>query len=81
MVVKPSFACVRRASTTGRRAVAEHRAGIAQAEIDIGVAVGIGEVDALRRLDEERKRRSPVDHPVHRDAAQPMGFDASESCR
>ena len=42
-----------------RRAVAEHRARVAQAEIEIGIAVGIGQVDAARRGDEQRERASP----------------------
>ena len=60
-----------RARDRGRR-VAEHRAGVAETEIDVGVAVDVFELDAARLADEQRMRRAPVAHPVHRHAVQPM---------
>ncbi|MNE30468.1 hypothetical protein D3C80_1239850 [compost metagenome] len=53
-----------------RRRVAEHAAGIAQAEVDVLAAVDVDEARALGALDEQRHRRRPVAHPVHRHAAE-----------
>ena len=53
-----------------RRRMAEHRAGIAEAEIVERVAVDVGDRGALGAVDEDRERRRPVVHPVHRHAAE-----------
>ena len=52
------------------RRVAEHGAGVAQAEVDVFVAVDIIEARALGAADEQRIRGRPVGHPVHRYAAE-----------
>jgi len=52
------------------RRVAEHGAGVAEAEVDVLVAVDIEEAGALSALDEQRGGRRPVAHPVHRHAAE-----------
>jgi hypothetical protein len=55
----------------GRRRVTEHGAGVAQAEIDVAVAVDVLDVDTQRAAHEQRVRRVPVPHPMHGHAAQP----------
>jgi len=52
------------------RRVAEHAAGVAQAEVDVLVAVDIMETRPLGALDEQRTGRRPIGHPVHRHAAE-----------
>ena len=47
-----------------------HRAGIAQAEVDVGVAVHVGEVGARRLGHEHRVRAGPLRHPRHRHAGK-----------
>jgi hypothetical protein len=54
----------------GVRAVPGHRTRVAQAEVDVLVAVDIGEVGPSSILDEEREGSRPLDHPVHRDAVE-----------
>ena len=55
----------------GRRGgVAHHRAGVAEAEVDVVDAVDAGEVRAGGALDEDREVAGPLDHPAHRDAAR-----------
>ena len=60
-----------RARDRGRR-MAEHRAGVAEAEIDVGVAVDVFDFDAARAAHEQRMRRAPVAHPVHGHAVEPV---------
>ena len=60
-----------RARDGGRR-MAEHRAGVAEAEIDVGVAVDVFDFDAARLAHEQRMRRAPVAHPVHGHAVEPV---------
>ena len=50
------------------RRVAKHGAGVAQAEVDVLVAVDVIKAGALGALDEQRAGRRPVGHPVHRHA-------------
>ena len=52
------------------RAVAGHRPGVAEAEVDVLVAVDAGEPGARGRLDEQGERTGPLDHPVHRHAVE-----------
>src|SRR5688572_18290180 len=50
----------------------EHRTGVAEAEIEIGVSVDVLELDAARLAHEQRMRRAPVAHPVHGHAVEPV---------
>ena len=52
----------------GRRRMAEHRARIAEAEVDQAMAVRIGERGAARLGDNEREGQGPIAHPMHRHA-------------
>ncbi len=52
----------------GCRAVTRHRAGVAEAEVDVVMAVDAAEGCARRGLDERRERPGPLDHPGHGDA-------------
>jgi hypothetical protein len=52
--------------------MAKHGARVTQAEINVAVAVGVGQVDALGLLNEQREGGSPVHHPMHGHAAQPV---------
>ena len=72
MVVRPRSAWRRMASATAGGRMTEHGAGIAETEIDIAVSVGVRERDAAGFSDEERVGRTPIDHPVHRHAVEPM---------
>ena len=47
-----------------------HRAGVAQAEVDVGVVVHVGEVGARRLGHEHRVRAGPLRHPRHRHAGK-----------
>jgi hypothetical protein len=47
-----------------------HRARVAEAEVDVLVAVDVGEARALGVRREDREAARPADHPVHRDAAE-----------
>ena len=50
------------------RGVAGHRARVAEREVDVLVAVDVGEVGAARLGVEERIAADPLRHPRHRDA-------------
>ena len=52
------------------RPVAGHRARVAEAQVDVLVAVDVGEVSAGGGLHEDREAARPLDHPVHRHAGQ-----------
>ena len=52
--------------------MAEHGTCVPEAQVDIGTAVGIGQGDATRFTHEERVGCAPVDHPMHRDAVEPV---------
>ena len=52
-----------------RRRVTGHRAGVAEAEVDVGVTVDVDEVSVVRLLDEDRHAARPSLHPVHRHTA------------
>ena len=54
----------------GGGAVAGHRPGVAEAEVDVLVAVDVAEPGAGGLVDEQRERAGPADHPVHRDAVE-----------
>ena len=53
----------------GRR-VPGHRAGVAEAQVDVLDSVDVGEAGAGRLGDEDRERARPLDHPVHRHTGQ-----------
>ena len=57
-----------------RQAVAGHRPGVAEAEVDVVEAVDIGEVGTVGRVEEERERARPAGHPRHRHAAEQVGL-------
>ena len=50
--------------------VAGHRAGVAEAEVDVLVAVDVAEARALRLVREHREAAGPARHPVHGHAAE-----------
>lgn len=50
--------------------MAEHRAGVAEAEIDVAMTVDVGKRRAAGFLHVERERGRPVLHPVQRHAEQ-----------
>ena len=52
------------------RRVPGHRARVAEAEVDVLVAVDVDDPRALRLLDEHRESARPASHPAHRDAEQ-----------
>ena len=52
------------------RRVPGHRARVAEAEVDVLVAVDVDDPRALRLLDEHREAARPASHPAHRDAEQ-----------
>jgi hypothetical protein len=52
--------------------MAEHGAGIAQAEVVVGVAVDIDQRGAVGLAHEQRKGRAPIEHPMHGHAAKPV---------
>ena len=64
------------AAIVGRRSVAGHRPGVAEAEVDVVVAVDAAERGAGRGLDVERERPGPLDHPGHRHALEERGLGA-----
>jgi hypothetical protein len=47
-----------------------HRAGVAEAEVDVLVAVDVDDPCAARLLDEHREPAGPARHPAHRDAEE-----------
>ena len=51
-----------------RGPVAGHRPGVAEAEVDVVVAVDAADVRPAGLVDERRPGAGPSDHPVHRDA-------------
>ena len=66
----PRGACAAIARRAGSRGVAGHRAGVAEAEVDVLVAVDVGEARALGLGREDREAAGPAHHPVHRHAAE-----------
>jgi hypothetical protein len=62
------------------RAVAGHRAGVAQAEVDVLVSVDAGEPGTGGLIDEQGKRAGPFDHPVHRHAVEEGRLGALVEC-
>ncbi len=52
------------------RRVAAHRTRVAEAEVDVLVAVDVGEAAPARVGDEEREPAGPLGHPVHRHSGQ-----------
>ena len=52
------------------RAMAGHRAGVAEAQVDVVVPIHARCVGAAGRLQEERERTRPLDHPVHGHAVE-----------
>ena len=58
------------------RRVPGHRARVAEAEVDVLVAVDVDDPCALRLLDEDRESARPASHPAHRDAEQERGAGA-----
>ena len=62
----------------GLGGVAGHRAGVAQAQVDVLVPVDVGEAGARRLGDEHGKRARPLDHPVHRHAGEQRSPGAFE---
>ena len=54
-----------------RAGMAEHRAGVAKAEVGIVMPVDIGQAATLAAIDEQRKGQRPVGHPLHWDAINP----------
>ena len=50
--------------------MAGHGAGVTEAEVDVMVAVDVGETRAVGFGDEDRKFAGPFFHPVHGDAAE-----------
>ena len=52
--------------------MAEHRSGVAQAEIVIAVAVCIPQLCPLRTVGKQRAGRAPIEHPVERDTPMPV---------
>ena len=52
------------------RAVTGHRAGVAQREVDVLVAVDVGDPVAVRAVEVEREAAAPLGHPRHRHAAE-----------
>ncbi len=53
---------------SGVGAVTRHRACVAEAKINVVVAIHIGEVCAFCLFDKNRERPCPADHPQHRHA-------------
>ncbi len=47
----------------GIRTVTSHGAGIAEAEVNVGVAIHIGEVRPFGFFHKDRERTRPADHP------------------
>jgi len=52
--------------------MAEHRARIAETEVDVAVSVDVGKRRAARLLHVQRKRCRPILHPVQRHAEKQM---------
>ena len=63
-------------------AVACHRAGVAEAEVDVVEAVRVGEVGAMGSVEEDGERAWPAGHPGHGNAAQQVGLGLfGQHCR
>ena len=60
IVVMPRRSCRSTAAITGAGTVAGHGARVAEAQVDVVVAVGAGRVGARRGLQEERERARPT---------------------
>ena len=60
----------------GLRRVAGHRARVAEAEVDVLVAVDVDDPRSSRLLDEHGEVPGPARHPAHRDAEQERGAGA-----
>ena len=60
------------------RRMAEHRTGVAEAEIVERVAVDVGKRRVPGAIDQDRERHRPVEHPVHRHAAEIAGGAAAD---
>jgi hypothetical protein len=58
------------------RRVPGHRAGVAEAEVDVLVAVNVDDPRSLRLLDEHGEPAGPARHPAHRHAEQERGARA-----
>ena len=56
------------------RTVACHRPGVAEAQVDVVVAVDAGDVRAVGGLDIRWERPGPLDHPGHRHAIEERGL-------
>jgi len=56
--------------------MARHRAGVAEAEVDVLDPVHVDEACALGRLDEHGKPSGPLAHPVHRHALEEVPMSA-----
>ena len=52
----------------GLGGMAEHRAGVAETEVGVLVAVDVAQRRVPGRLDDEREGHRPVAHPMHRHA-------------
>src|SRR5690606_15374611 len=60
--------------------MAEHRAGIAEAEVGALVAVDVLDLRAFGLLDDEGERHRPVLHPVHRHATEITCRSLADQC-
>ena len=58
--------------------VARHGAGVAQAEVEVLVAVDAGKRGPVRFGDDQRKGTRPARHPVHRHAVEKVGLSLLE---
>ena len=67
---RPACAPGRQTARRSGRRVPGHRAGVAEAQVDVLVSVDVGEAGARCLGDEDRERARPLDHPVHRHAGQ-----------
>src|SRR3546814_17557652 len=52
--------------------MAEHRSGVAQAEILVAMPVHVPQLRPLRTIGKQREGRAPVEHPVERHTLVPM---------
>ena len=57
----------------GRRRVTRHRTRVAEREVDVGVAVEVGDAAARGLGEEDREAAGPLGHPRHRHAADQVG--------